>query len=170
MAASQDNPVLIPISRGMHATVDSGDAPEILRYRWSAQGRGKWLYANRTIVNPVSGKKSKLLMHRAILCPPVGMVVDHINDNGLDNRRCNLRIVTARQNIVRCRHMPTDTGYLGVYRNARSFTALITVDRMRIWLGNFDTAVEAAIERDRAAKKYRGEFARLNFPEERESA
>jgi len=104
-------------------------------------------------------------MHRVIL--PDAEEVDHINGNGLDNRRANLRPATGIENRRNRRRSRKNTsGYAGVSWDKvnRKWYAYITADgRMRA-LGRFDTAEEAALARDRAALELHGEFARLNFP------
>lgn len=114
-------------------------------------------------------KESKPLTH-LIMNPPRGMVVDHINGNTLDNRRCNLRVCThaenARNNTL---IKTTTTGYKGVHcakanGSKKPWRSRIKYNYKEIQLGTFDTKQEAAEAYDIAALKYFGEFAKLNFP------
>lgn len=114
----------------------------------------------------INGKMVNILMHREILGLPPGRVNkgDHKNQNTLDNRDDNLRPATNSQSGQnRRRGKNNTTGYKGVYFQKRSgkFWALITVNKVRIHLGYFDTAEEAYAAYCVAAIKYFGEFARL---------
>jgi len=95
-------------------------------------------------------------------------LVDHINGNGLDNRRVNLRPATPSQNSANTRTRLSVSGYRGVTWFARTsrWRAHISVDGKQRHLGYFDDAAEAARVRDTAALEAFGEFARLNFPQE----
>ena len=99
--------------------------------------------------------------------PPLGMQVDHINGDRLDNRRENLRIVTNWQNQMnRGMTINNSSGYKGVrLRRSGKWEAQIRVNKKAIFLGRFYDKLDAAHAYDDAAKKYFGEFARLNFPE-----
>jgi len=96
----------IPLSRGLFARVDPEDFEELSRYKWSASQSGKNFYAVR------QEKGRTILMHRQIMAPPEGMIVDHINRNKLDNSRANLRVCSHREN-TRNRAKPYNTpGFL----------------------------------------------------------
>ena len=106
-------------------------------------------------------------MHRAVIDAPEGLFVDHINHNGLDNRKRNLRIVTTQQNIwnTRGRDNNISSKYKGVswHKNKQKWEARIRIDNKPKYLGYFDDEKEAAEAYDRTAKKHRGEYAFLNF-------
>jgi hypothetical protein len=164
--------VRIPLTQGKFAIIDAEDEPLVSQYRWYAQKSvsGTW-YAQRTCRDE-KGKKCMMSMHRFIMDAPKGMYVDHINHDGIDNRRENLRICTNRENIRNrsgvAKH--NHSGFLGVSKKTgrNRWYAYVTIDRKRIRLGNFATPEEAARARDEGAKRYFGEFAPLNFPDERE--
>jgi hypothetical protein len=105
------------------------------------------------------------LLHRAIMDFPQGQV-DHRNRDKLDCRKSNLREATHAQNITNrlCSDLNT-SGYKGVHWNKRKqrWTARITHNGRRFFLGNFKTAEEAAIIYNEAAKKYHQEFCGLNI-------
>jgi hypothetical protein len=105
-------------------------------------------------------------MHRLILAAAAGQWVDHIDGDGLNNRRANLRICDPNQNAANSRRVPNTIGYRGVWRTIYGrYYASITSKGRAVRLGSFSTAIEAAVAYDEAAKELHGEFATLNFPE-----
>jgi hypothetical protein len=110
-------------------------------------------------------------MHRFLLLPERGVLVDHINGDGLDNRRMNLRLANHSQNAAnRCKpqRSRSTSRYKGVFFEAsgkrkKRWRALIKVDGQTIHLGSYSEEIEAAVAYDIAAKKHFGEFAKLNF-------
>ena len=161
----------IELTQNQVALVDDEDYEYLMQFNWLANRRGRIWYA---LGYPTkSGGKQKLfLMHRIIMNTVDGVQTDHINGNGLDNRKSNLRICTAAQNQWN-RHATGDgnkTGYKGVgyttrnYKGKtyRSICARIKFRGKRIYLGVYKTETEAAKAYNEAAIKYFGEFARLN--------
>ena len=109
-------------------------------------------------------------MHRQLMNPPKGMVVDHVSGNRIDNTRSNLHVCTPAEN---CRNRPKRRGsssqYLGVYRVKQmdKWMALICLGgKHNRTLGYFDDEIDAARAYDRAAVAHFGEAAKLNFPDE----
>jgi hypothetical protein len=115
-----------------------------------------------------------IMMHKFIMNAPKGMCVDHINHNGLDNRRENLRICTYSQNAQNKRkRVDSGTGYKGVYqysekyKHRKKFKAYIRPKgQKQIHLGSYLTAEEAARAYDKKAKELFGDYAQINFPKE----
>jgi len=157
----------IPLTQGQYAIVDPDDYVSLATYKWRiCKTKGKnVLYAERSIRLP-SGKYSRILMHRQIFSVPEGFVIDHINRNGLDNRKANLRPATVAQNAQNARKRKNRSGYKGVWfaRDKGLWRAAIWHNNKRKHLGYFDNEIDAALSYDSAAKKHHGEFASLNFP------
>jgi hypothetical protein len=111
-------------------------------------------------------------MHRAILeyhgSDLTSGEVDHVNGDGLDNRKSNLQIVSHAENIRKSRVQKNNTsGFRGVswHKGDRRWQAFVEVDNIRKYLGSFKNKIDAALAYDQAAKKYFGRFATLNLPD-----
>lgn len=161
----------VPLSRGLVALVDDADYELIKGYRWRATpdvGR-RTVYAVASIRE--EGRKRAVWMHRLITAAPVDSLVDHVNGDGLDNRRSNLRPCSAKQNTRnRRRHENNTTGFKGVAQDKRDgrYRAYIMVDGAQVALGGFACPLRAARAYDRAAAEHFGEFASLNFAPRRD--
>ena len=152
----------IPLTRGLQAMVDPEDYEWLRQWHWRAQfSRDGVVYATTRM----NGRT--VFMHRLIMNPPPGMVVDHIDGNGVDNRRCNLRNCTHAQNT---HNRPKHHGvsrFKGVCRSTHGrWQAGIKTDGHWAYIGLFDDEVEAAHARDRWAFVLHGPFAWLNFPDD----
>ena len=163
--------VEVPLTRGLVALIDAEDAERILSRKWFAatttttNGRPKF-YAH----SYRKGAGGVDILHRIILEPAKDERVDHINGDGLDCRRANLRVATRRQNNLSRPQAITNSGlrpYKGVVANVKGFYALISVDGVGIRSVVFDTAEDAACAYDRLAEEIGGEFAWKNLPEHR---
>lgn len=92
-----ENAICIPLTKGMHALIDEEDFDKLEEFLWSARGYLKErIYATRGW--EVKGKAYFTQIERVIISAPKGFVIDHINGNTLDNRKCNLRICTISEN------------------------------------------------------------------------
>lgn len=160
----------IPLTQGKVALVDDEDYDKINQFKWSAHKMRNSYYASRSDRGPRSKRRKTILMHRSILNPKSNEDIDHKNSNGLDNRRCNIRIVTQSQNSMNVRRLSkyTSSKYKGVcWRDdSKNWRVRISLNGKMYYLGSFINEEDAARIYDEAAKKYFGEFARLNFPEE----
>jgi hypothetical protein len=150
----------IPLTRGRYAIVDAKNYEWLSRHKWSLHtaGQGKTRYAVRNC------KGRRVFMHREIMKTPPGMVVDHINRNGLDNREDNLRNCTRFQNYQNRCWPAGRSQYRGVHPVGDKWQASLVYRGETLYLGLFDDEVEAAKARDRKAYELAGDFAYLNFP------
>jgi len=156
----------IKLTRGLYAIVDARDFIHLRNYKWYAKVSFGTFYAVRSFYE--NGRKKHISMHRQIMNSPKGKCIDHENQNGLDNRRCNLREATKAQNN-RNRRKVAGLGssiYKGVmwYKSRNKWCAEIKVDGRKIFLGYFENEIDAAKAYDAAARIYHGQFASLNFP------
>lgn len=167
----------IALSRGLHTIVDDADFDELSRFSWHAiiVGRQKKAPYARATVAP----HERAMLHRFLIPAGPGLVVDHINGDTLDNRRCNLRVCTEQQNRQNSAKYLTARGgapsspYKGVHlvkggpraRKIR-WISFIYRDGKKTYLGRYVTAEKAARAYDTAAKQFFGPFARVNFPEQ----
>lgn len=164
--------VEIPLTRGYAALVDPEDFERFGGLKWTAQVQGSGLrYAYRNVLQP-NGKLRTFYLHRLILQAPQGMTVDHINGNGLDNRRQNLRLATQGENCRNRRYSRISKhGYLGISSQTpgRFFGTLLSGGK-RYRTTTFGSAFEASCARDALAREIHGEFAALNHSPERGNA
>ena len=173
MAAQDSNYFLVNVSSGQEkvfAKISPQDAELVLRYKWrySSARKGRDGIVTRYAVaqEKFKGKYTFYKMHRLIMSPPDGMHVDHINGDGLDNRRENLRIVTPQLNQANSRkHIVGTSRYKGVAwsKASRKWRAYIAIDRKQTHLGLFDDEVSAALAYDTKAKQVFGEHAFTNL-------
>lgn len=157
----------IELSQGYKALVDDIDFEHLNQFKWNVRIVSSTKYAKRS--DRYSIPKT-IQMHRIIMNCPKDMMVDHINGNGLDNRRENLRICTRSNNLMNSNKPKgkNTSKYKGVsklnYSNKKwkCWRAEIRINRKAIFLGTFKTQKEAALAYNEAAIKYFGKFAKLN--------
>ena len=151
----------ISLTQGYVALVDDEDYERVNQYKWHyCQG-----YAVR---KPHIGYKKRIgqLMHRFINKTKDGFHTDHINGNGLDNRKINLRTCTASQNAMNSKIPKNNTsGFKGVYwrKDIEKWRAKIVINRETIHLGHYESRIKAARAYNEAALEYHGEHAKLNI-------
>lgn len=150
----------MPLDDGsvIFAIVDVEDAEAVSQRYWRPHVSEANLYA----------KGGGVLLHRFILgLPPHNPRVDHIDGDGLNNRRENLRLATPAQNSANMRARPGSlSGFKGVTwsKNAKRWRAKIRANGRHRHLGYFTSEEEAARAYDDAARELHGEFACVNFP------
>lgn len=158
----------IPLTQGQVAIVDDADAPLVAQHHWWAS-RGAYSYYAVTKVRLSRGRWRLLGMHRFLMGDPPGLQVDHVNHDGLDNRRSNLRIATQSQNKANSRrYRQNASGFKGVYRRAHydRWSAQIAYGGRLRHLGYFNSPEEAARAYDTKARELFGAFALCNLPDD----
>lgn len=138
---------------------DKKDHSTIIQYNWHIQHSGRSIYPLTNIWK--NGKRTVIRMHMLIY---PNLLVDHVDGNGLDNRRKNLRIATKQENNrnTRKRLDGKTSKYKGVCKHNNGFTAQISINAKRIYLGYFKNEIDAAICYNKAAIKNFGKFANIN--------
>lgn len=157
----------VPLTQGFFATIDAADAQLVSELRWFAKVCTRAdgtlrVYAIAKVVRP-DGKWTTLRMHRLIAGTPKGLETDHINGDGLDNRRANLRHATTSQNQQNRGAQANNTsGFKGVSwsKADRKWRARINGGGKQSHLGMFDSAEAAYAAYCEAASSMHGEFAR----------
>lgn len=164
--------VRVPVADGYEAIVDTEDYDLVSQYKWHSTNTHVRYAQTRTSARG-GAKRRMLTMHRLILDAPPHMDVDHINHDGLDNRKANLRLCTSSQNSANQRPRKGGTSqYKGVsiaradMARSRPWRATLGFQGKRIIIGQFATEHEAALAYDAKAREVFGEFARLNLGEQ----
>ncbi len=166
-----------------YAIVDDADFANVSQCRWFRVKSSKTYYAQSSLY--FEGKQKTIQMHRFLLLPKCdGKIIDHADRNGLNNQRENLRITEPLWNAKnRAGCINTTSKYKGVslvtYRSKqvnadgtvrgyeyKRWRAMININGKNVGLNSFSTEEEAAKVHDFYARKYHGEFAYLNFPNE----
>ncbi len=167
-AALAQGAKLLPLSQNKFAIIDAEDYDRLSNYKWCLSKAPHTNYA-LTRLKRKGSKRKALLMHRFILNAPSHLVVDHINHNGLDNRKQNLRLCTHVQNTQNRRpNRNSFSKYKGVHwlKHRKKFIARIKINGKTTYIGIFKDEIDAAKAYDKKARKLFGEFAYLNFPQD----
>jgi HNH endonuclease/AP2 domain len=150
--------------------VDDEDFDRVVKYKWRERSHRRTSYAYALVdirddVNEFYGTLH-MQLHCYIMRSPKGSIVDHIDGNGLNNQRTNLRFVTHAQNMAN-RRLFAGRRFKGTVPprgRSKKWEAQIRVDGKRVGLGRHHTEEEAARAYDAAAREHFGEYATLNFP------
>lgn len=150
----------IPLTQGKVALVDDEDYELVSQYKWCVHSKTRHCYALSTNI-------PQILMHRLIMSAKQGEIIDHINHNGLDNRRKNLRIASRSLNKANSR-FPIDnvSGFVGVFFDKRKskWILYVTYNGGTIQSGICKDPATAALVRDEIARRFWGSDILLNFP------
>lgn len=156
----------IKLTKGKVTIVNNADYYWLNRWKWHAVvcGRDNY-YARRTV--RLDGKNHYIYMHRLIMgmAEGDGKMVDHINHNGLDNRKSNLRLCNRSQNQHNSKARKGTSKYKGVCwrRDEKKWEAKIWYKNKKYHLGYFFNEIDATKAYDKKAKELHKEFACLNF-------
>lgn len=155
----EGNVAFIPLTKGYTAVIDVEDVPLIAGSNWSARvpSNRNTVYAARRNPRAVGGHIVSL--HRFLMGSPAGFEVDHIDGDGLNNRRSNLRCATRSQNQHN-RRPNKGSGPKGVawHKRDQKWQARIMLNGKHHWLGNFSTAEEASLAYAEASQRLHGDF------------
>lgn len=154
----------LQLTKGYYSIIDAEQLPILSQYSWQCVEKDGNFYARTSLRK---GKKTHCFyLHRLLTNAQKDEYVDHINGNSLDNCLSNLRICTNAQNVRNSKKRRNNkSGYKGVYFNSqlrKPWVARITFNYKGIHIGNYETPLEAGVAYNSAAKKYFGEFARIN--------
>jgi hypothetical protein len=151
----------VPLTKDYEAVIDAADLPLVDCLNWSADVDRSVVYAKRT---DCSGPRRRtVMMHRVLMGDPSGVEIDHVDGDGLNNRRSNLRWATDQQNAHNRRISSLNTsGFKGVYwdKARGAWRATITLNCVRRHLGYFDTPEAAHAAYVKASASLHGEFGR----------
>ena len=154
----------VPLTQGIEAVIDAADVPLVEGVIWHARVKpGATSYAVHRVSNG-DGTRTDVWMHRLIARTPEGLDTDHIDGNGLNNQRCNLRNATKSQNMHNARpRRDNSSGVKGVSWNKRrsKWTARIRLGGVQHHLGQYATLDDAQAAYTQASARLHGEFARL---------
>ena len=159
---------LIYDSKGNSTKVDDEDFEYLSQFKWNITKNGRTCYASRPITNEF-GIRTRMKMHREIMKAKNGEMIDHINGDGTDNRKENLRYTTKQLNAFNMGKRPGTSKYKGVCRSSPNskWTARIQFNYKGIYLGYFEKEEDAALAYNKKAIELFGEHARLNIIESR---
>lgn len=152
----------ISLTQGKIALVDDVDFDCVNKHRWAARKSRHLYYAQ----SKIDGKNVSL--HAFLLNPPSNVDIDHIDGNGLNNQRSNLRICSHMENMAnQKRHSDSKSPFKGIWRAAHCdrWAAQLVFNGKKVYLGVYKNPADAALAYDKKAKELFGPFARLNFPE-----
>jgi len=156
---------LIPLSQGKTTMVDDEDYEYLNQWKWNVTAKtpGGCFYAVRKSSIKL-GKRKPIRMHREIIgVPPPGMFVDHIDGNGLNNQRNNLRFATPSQNQWNRKSFGGASQFKGVsIHHTGKWVARMVKNKKTVYIGFFTTETAAAMAYNAAAIIHHGPFAKLN--------
>ena len=152
----------IPLSQGKFALVDDIDFERVNRFKWCATKTKQGYWYPKRKVRLENGRTTSCMLHRFILNAPKGLDVDHENNDGLDNRRQNIRICTRSQNNANRHKHSNQSGYRGVYKHFNKWRIERKVGNKVLSRQSFATPEEAAHAKYEQLQSDFGEFANMN--------
>lgn len=157
----------IKLTQGQFALVDDRDYEWLSQWKWYARKTYSSFYAARMASVKENIGKKMIHMHREILgiSNLPNIIPDHIDNNGLNNQRHNLRIAGFSENMANRRSFKNSTSkYLGVswYKESKKWRTTIQKNKKFKHIGLFNNETDAALAYNNAALKIHGQFAKLN--------
>lgn len=152
----------VPLTKGYEAVIDAADVRLVEGRNWCASVMGRSIYAHNTLYTRV--KPQKFIMHRVIIGATSSQIVDHIDGNGLNNMRSNLRTATHAENLRNQRTSTRNTsGIKGVIwdKQRGKWKAQITLSGKKHYLGLFENMDDAAQAYARGSASLHQAFGRL---------
>jgi hypothetical protein len=160
-------------NNGYFYEIDEEDAEIVGLYNWygwksrrrNSNGEIKFHSAYIVANHYHDNTNTRIFMHRVIMNVPNGIEIDHVNGDGLDNRKINLRLCSRGQNNKNVsKRIDNRSGFKGVkwHKQFKKWHARIKNNGKRYSLGLYETKTEAAIAYNKAASTLHGDFARLN--------
>jgi hypothetical protein len=156
----EGNIAFIPLTKGYEAVIDAADVHLVEGWNWHADVKRNTVYAGRSGPRP---EQRKIHLHRAIMGDPDGLEIDHIDGDGLNNRRANLRAATHGQNQRnRGAQSNNSSGFKGVSwdKPTGKWRAQIEVNGKNKHLGRYNTPEAAHAAYCKASDVLHGEFGR----------
>lgn len=147
----------VPLTQGKFAIVDAADWPATMKHKWTAYQYHRTWYAVRGL--------KKVYMHRWLLDAPKNTVVGHLNGDGLDNRRMNLRLLSNAECQYKQRlHTRGSSQYRGVHLTKYGrYVATYNTEHKGKYIGTFENEEDAAHAYDDTVRELWGDLARTNF-------
>lgn len=163
----EGNIAYVPLTQWYEAIIDAADVPLVMGFNWCAQVAPHTVYALRNGWESLGEPKAPVIFLHRVICPaPSGMLTDHRDGDGLNNRRDNLRCATKAENGRNSRKKKNNTsGFKGVHLHKQSgrWQARISIGNpTQRSLGMFDTPEEAHEAYVKASAEMHGEFGRIN--------
>lgn len=159
----------IKLTQGKFAIIDDEDFELVSKYKWhylSTHNNNGYavhnIYDKKRFEKTGIKRNKHIMMHNFIMQTPKGMITDHINGNGLNNIKNNLRICTRKENSRNRIGNKGSSQYKGIIKRWSKFSVRIIKNGKTYYSSGFDTLEEAALEYNRMAKELHGEFAKLN--------
>ncbi len=160
----EGNVAYVPLTQGYEAIIDAADAPPVGGFNWCAQVAPHTVYALRNGQQRLGESKSQSVFLHSVICPaPPGMLTDHRDGDGLNNRRDNLRVASKTQNGRNSRMKSRNTsGFKGVHLHKQSgkWRARISTGTRHVCLGLHETPEAAHAAYVKASAELHGEFSR----------
>jgi len=160
----------IPLTKGKVAVVDTDDYEQVSRFNWYARkGKNNCWYAVTDVWHPTIKKKEHISMHRILVVTTKDQpFVDHINNNGLDNRRCNLRRCSNSENMGNCRKHRDSSSPKGTWwdKKRNQWGVQICHQYKKYFLGYYDDVEQAVLAYNKKAKELFGEYTTPITPQE----